>query len=437
MINKARIIDVAKNIAIVLLLCSTVFLLLQAVTTSPRHFLDGLFGSRSTVSEQESRKNAARAVPSLPIAIVLTGEDSDHFVAKYDYQAKERLYAQFSASLGEALGTSSSPKAIKEADWRTALRRAGVYFEYHRAMPLEVIALHLGTQFSSPAGEVLARRLFLGQFGSSLCLYYIDESDGSFYRMDTALSYSAVSERLKDSSLSRGSFAFEADGTEYSLLDPYFIFSKENAKINALSSSTALLSLESGLVSLESFGMNERASRNHPERDGSVVYVDGNKSLRISIDGSALFTVTGSGGLPVEHSGSYPTLNECIAAAAELVSTTLAPNSGIAEVGLIGVEPGVNRGSWTLSFGYYVNGVPLEVSNTGWCAKIRISGGYIVRAELIYRQYTLLTESLAIMPENMAVINAIQRDGGEPILIYSDAFGTVSGNWVLNSDSGV
>ena len=73
------------------------------------------------------------------------------------------------------------------------------------------------------------------------------------------------------------------------------------------------------------------------------------------------------------------------------------------------------------------------MANTGWCAKIRISGGYIVRAELIYRQYTVLSETLSPFSEDMAVIAAGQKGGGEPVLVYDDAFGSVSCKWILNT----
>lgn len=430
MTNKSRVINIVKNVVIVLLMISAVYLLLTAVVVTPTQFFDGLFGAPSDAPAAGNAGNAGSSVVSVPSTILTTNEVGIHYAVKYDYQIKSSIFASLSASFGEALGTSTSPVEIRESDWRSALRRECVYFDYLYSRPLSIIALHLGTSINPSVEDAAARRFILGNVDGELCLYYKDEYSGDYFRVGTALKYSAISGKIAGNALGQAVFAFESD-EKYELLDPYFVFADETVSAAAVSSITPFLSADTNLITLESFSMNSRTSLDYSESDGSVVYVDGNKMLRISTSGSALFTVTGSDGIPVEHSGGYPTLDDCIAAASGLIQKTLAVSSGDSEIGLIETEKNSGRGNYTLNFGYYVNGIPLEMENTAWCAKIRVSGGNIVRAELIFRQYTVSNDSLPVMSENFAVIAAVKKGGGEPVLVYVDSSGTVSCKWTL------
>lgn len=417
------------TLIIVLLLISAVCLLILA-TGADTEELFGWLLPETGVQDSGGLGSTESIVPSTPFAILLTDSGGAHSAVKYDAALKARAFSQFSAILGESLGSAGEARAITEKEWQAALKGQGVFFDYLYPLPLDLIALHVGASLNVSDTDFSVRRLFLGERSGSLCLYIRDEGRGAFYRMDTALSFAALNldQRAGDLALPRAGFAFSSKD-EHPLLDPYFIFSGETLQPAAADSAVLSVSLENGLISMETFFMNERASKRYDEADGSVVYVEGSSSLRISVSGSVIYAVTGSGGIPVEN-GSRASLADCVSAAASLVSKTVAASSGAAQVALTDIER--SSGGYTISFGYYVNGIPVVCRGMGDCAKVRISAGNIVRAEFLYRSYALNGLSLSPLPENLAAVIA-DKDGGEPLLVYEDAYGgPLTCSWILN-----
>lgn len=426
MMNRAKIADLIKNAVIVVLAISAV-LLFVTVTGDILYF-----------SPEETAATAASGVEgimtSVPhtIAVTIPSSDSgkksqaEHFAAKYSSADKSRLFSQFSISLGEALGSSFEPESIKEADWRAALSYPGVFFDYLYAQPLNLIAARHGTEISESYSGVTVRRLCLAVHSDTVWLYYIDDMTGNFRRMSTALSSEAFSSRLTVTDLSAARFAFEDSGDVLSEIDPYFIYSGEGITLSDVQSAAPVVTLESGLAKAETFSMNERSTTQYVE-DGDTVYVEGYKKLRLSPSGSVIFSASNSEGIPVNYSGASPTLYECVLSASAIVNQTIEGYRGDAEIGIteINFEP---NGNAVIAFGYYVNSTPLRFPGRDWCARIEISGGQIIRAELIYRTYTLQLSSFSPFPEDQnAIISA--NNGGAPLLMYEDSLGALGTNW--------
>lgn len=426
MIEKLRRIFMRCETAlIVLLFFSAVYLLFRATAGDASSYFERLLSGNSdeTVSDVTSSQGI---IPSCPFAIVLTGDNGEHSGAKYDMETKQRVFSMFSATLGEALGSFGEMGRIMERDWLDALGRQGVFFDYLYPLPLDILASHLGSGLSAYGdGEISVRRFILGEQDGQLCLYFKDEDGSVYYRAKTALSFSSLNlgQRIDDLGLLPCAFAFQEDDGKQ--LDPCFVFSGE--ELSPLDLTAAVpLGPEDAYASLGSFYMNAGAASVYNEQDGLQVYVEGGKSVRVNSSGFMLFTVTGIGGIPV-GGGEDPSLEECVYAAGQLVRSTLGNFCGAAETGLIDIER--NDTGYMLTFGYYVNGLPVQLQGSGWCARIRVSGDYIVRAELYFRGYELKGDSLSPLPERQAAVLA-SKDGGEPLLVYDDGE-TVGCSWIL------
>lgn len=429
MIDRVRKIFLRCETAIIVLLFfSAVYLLFRATAGDASSYFDRfLSGSTDeTVSDVTSSQDI---IPSCPFAIVLTGDDGGHSGAKYDHETKQRVFSLFSATLGEALGSFGEIGQISERDWLNALGRQSVFFDYLNPLPLGMLAAHLGSGLSAYGdGDISVRRFILGEQDGQLCLYFKDEESSVYYRAKTALNFSSLNlgQRINDLMLLPCGFAFQEE--DAGLLDPCFVFSGEEPAPVDLTAAVPL-GPEDVYASLGSFHMNAGAASVYNEQDGLQVYVEGGKSIRVNSSGFMLFTVTGTGGIPVSGS-EEPSLAECVYAAGQLVRSTLGTFCGAAETGLIDIEPNDTGSGYMLNFGYYVNGVPVQLKDTGWCARIRVSGNYIVRAELYFRSYELKSSSLSPLPERQAVVLA-SKDGGEPLLVYDDGE-KIGWSWILH-----
>ena len=432
--DKAKLIDLAKNLVIVFLLLSAVFLLFKAVVRSPKNVLesiDDFFGGSADVSAVSPLDNANAESAASPIFFLITAEDGSHYAVKYDSQIKSKIISQFSGYLGEALGSSIALRETSVEQWQTALSGSGVFFDYLYPQPLSAIASWLGTNITNDASNKKARRLFLGNDNGNLILYFISESDGTIYRCNTSSSFSSLAPKIAEYPLGTANFAFEL-GNEYANLDPYFIFSRESTSLQAVTVSSPVRdsSFDSAAL-LNYFGMNSHVASEYTEVDGSEVYVDGDKALRIEASGKVSFSATGNNGVLLSSNSGALTITDCISACYKITKNSIGLSSGDGAVGLVNVEGISTPSSCTITFGYFADGIPFTLPGGRYAARFEISNGAIVKAELYFRKYTLSGGSAMALPEKQ-VTAIVKSKGGEPILTYEDKTDSVSCTWIIN-----
>ncbi len=430
--DKAKLIDITKNFLIVLMTISALFLLFRAVTNEPGNIYEGLkelFGG-STETGSESLPGSTNPVHAAnPVFLLTTSVDGSHYAVKYDSQSKDKLVSQFSADLGEALGTLVSLREISEDNFREALGGTGVFFDYLYPQPLSALASWLGTEASGEVSAKTARRLFLGNDEGKMILYFFSEGDGKYLSGETALGFASVSDKIAEFPIGNANFAFELKG-QYETLDPYFIFSRENDTLRAVDVSSVLPD-NNGKDLLSYFGMNKNVASDYIEANGSVVYVDGEKTLRIESTGEVIFSVTGSEGVNLSPSSSVLTVEDCISACYEIAENSIALKSGDGIIGLVNVSGAADPDSCTVSFGYFVDGIPVTLPQNEYSASFHLRGGTIVRAELNYRNYTFSGGTVRALPEKQAAEIA-KAQGGEPVLTYEDKKNEVVCSWINN-----
>ncbi|MGI5984859.1 MAG: hypothetical protein GXY01_08045 [Clostridiales bacterium] len=451
--DRAKLIDTAKNYIIAYLLLSAVFLMFKAVVYEPDITLRSLisrFGSASENAEVSagSVKKPVRTSSSIPMFILVTdehstrhtvkyddNEDISHYAVKYDNDEKNRMFSLFSSALGEALGSSKDPEPISADEWKQALGGSGVFFDYLYPQPLSTIAVGLGTEITENLSSDIARRLFLGNVDGNLLLYYISEDSGTIYRCETASGFASLLSKIKEFPMGNAKFAFELHD-EYENLDPYFIFSGESTKIREVSAANPLrngLPDEEALTELLNlFEINSRIASQHPEgTDGSVVYVENGRSLRIDMAGKMLFSVTGKNGIVIPKSSDNLTITDCISMCSQIVENSIGQVSGEGEIGLTSIKNLSFPSSCSISFGYFIGGIPVTFPNGVYAANFQINGGAITRAEFRLREYTYSGDTTSAIPEKMAVA-IVKSKGGEPILTYGDQNDGVTCTWIIN-----
>lgn len=424
--DKAQRISRLKNLAIALLLVSALYLLYRAVFYEDSFLAGGIFGCAGTSQTQNSPSGMA-ALSEKPAYLLVTGLDHTHTAAKYNSDTRDKLLSQFSASLGEALGSAGDPKAVSTEEWQGALSGSGVFYDYLWPQPLSVVAGSLGTSANGAAASVSARRLFLS-VSDGVHLYYINAADGNAYRCTTALSAASLSAKLSDYHSGEAKFAFE-QGDAYQSLDPYFIFSGEDTSLDALTAGNPLP--DSGEVTklFTVFGMSSRTVSGNIEKGGSVVYVEGSRSLRVDTSGSVLFSVMDKSGVSIAYDGEL-TATEIISTCAGIAENTIGHTAGEAELVLKVYEADSDTGSINVEFGYMVDGIPITAADGSPAATFKVSNGMITRAELNFRKFAYTGDALTALPEAQSAAIAL-ADGGEPVLTYNDRSDGVTASWIV------
>jgi len=430
--DKAKLINNAKNCIIAVLFVSSIFLLFKAVfyeSSNDLSKMSSLFSGNSGKIASVSPGTESSELKAEPVFILVTAKDGSHYSIKYDSQSKNEMFSKFSAALGEALGSSGEPAQISMENWQKVLGGSGVFFDYLYPQPLAYIANCLGTQISGSASSKTARRLFLGGDNDKLVLYYIDESDGLFYSCNTASSFSTISSKIAEFPLGTANFAFEEK--DYSSLDPYFIFSHESGKIREISAANPLRSDFSPDDLLGLFGINSRTVNPYHEDDGSEVYVEGGKTLRIEASGKVLFSVTGNDGIPITSSSGDLTISDCLSVCSSITEKSVGLMSGDGNIGLAKILNSSVPSSSEISFGYFVGGIPISLPDANFAADFQINNGVIIRAELYFRKYTFSGNTIMALPEKQATAIA-EPLGGEPVLVYEDKIDGISATWIIN-----
>ena len=171
-------------------------------------------------------------------------------------------------------------------------------------------------------------------------------------------------------------------------------------------------------------GMNSNLVRDYPEADGSLVYVEGEATLRLGFDGVLRYTNRSAleGPSPISPSDAVELTRRILAGSAGL-------ESGVAELRLSYIYLDGSTGEYTLRYDYVVDGLPVSLAGREYAAEFKLSGGVLTSADIAFRGYGYTGAAERPLPSrlNAAVVRA--SGGGEPRLCYLDASGAVSACW--------
>ena len=213
-----RAVELAKDVLILFLTCSAVWLLIQTRMLEPLHNIlrEDMPQTQMGQTEGGSRIEAVRP---LRIAVNLTaGMETGRYGVQYDQGAADALFQQVAGLLAEGLSSAGQPERVNRYQWEEALTSCpGVYFDFQGDIPLQVLVGWLSGEESALDAHV--RRLVLSLWQNQVAFYYQDQRDGYYYRCLTEV---VTPQQLESALTGMGTngarFAFETD--LYQDLDP-------------------------------------------------------------------------------------------------------------------------------------------------------------------------------------------------------------------------
>lgn len=429
--NKLRVPEWVKNLLLVLLSVSAVFLF----TLSPLYLNSPLRGWTERIfpnKEGASSAPVSLTAAARPARIAVTNS-AGRYGVQYDIGASDILFDQTGALLGESLGSAGEAVPLTEDRWRSALRSEGIYFDFTGAIPFSALTGWLQGEENSAllAGDV--RRLLLapGEDGK-IWLYYQDAWEPErFFAHPTALNAEAHLTPVTSAFAPNGAkFAFEDPSLEHCY--PYtFITDGLNhaAVYSAASPATALggAGLDAALSGLSFSG----ALVTNYTVDSGTVYRAGEDTLLVTREGTLSYHGVDGSLYPVVSAGETPTLAEMIETTRQLLSAAVEPLCGDARLYLISARQ--EEGDTLITYGYSLNGALVWTGNEGWAAEFRLSGGLLTGFTLNLRSYTAGEASTPLLPAHLAAaaMTALGARNSELLLLYRDGGGdTISAAWV-------
>ncbi|MCD8100628.1 MAG: hypothetical protein LUE06_08660 [Oscillospiraceae bacterium] len=411
-----RSAEIVKSALIAVLVCTAALLLAKV------GYYDKLITRQSFESEVTAAADYGDDMTresAIPAAVIISFGEGERYAAAWDDTAVTSAFSRFAALLGEALGSAEAGEDITESDWRAALEEQGAVFDYCYPRRLDFLAQWLGTDAESDAGEHEARRVALIASEGGVELYFTD-TDGAFRRCSTAVSVQALTTALS---------AFEPNGAQFAYecgqdaLAPYTLMLPSKSEAQAVAAENPMSGYSAARL-FTALGMSGNAASPYTEPDGVSVYVDGEKTLRISPDGAVTYRCSSGG-------GSGATAYEAMTSAMELVYLTLGETSGDANVVLAGFEYDEEADEYTVRFDYVIDRCTVALADYDCAATVVVSSGVITRASLLLRSYSLTGESVELLPMERAAVAASVSGGGEMRLVYGDNGVSVTCGWAV------
>lgn len=430
-VNRRAMIEHGKTLLIILLFLSAFFLAektglfggeeqLAAVKEKIASVLRGSDGNGSLLSDREYAEAA------IPLVMTISPEAGTRYAVTYSAEV-EPIFHRFSAYLGEALGSAGIPETVTRAEWEKAVSGKGVFFDYVYPQNLRCIAAWQGTDVPAAAGSHYARRLFLAVETTGVTLYYIADDTDVIYRCGTALAEKAMETHLTVYQSNNASLAFENE--TYAALDPDTVILPGASEVRSVSVTNPGAAVNAEEV-LHLFGMNYITASYYLENDGSMVYLDGDSTLRIGTDGVIHFERgDGEGSAPEEWEGmvSLPDVVDGLLQTTEKLVKETAGDGGIT---LTQASYRQQQEEYTVTFDYSVDGMRVCLP-MGSAAEYTVSEGMITSAVVRLRQYQLTGETQTPLPIVQAAALVAASGGREPVQVYRDTGDSVTVSWMM------
>ena len=364
-----------------------------------------------------------------PLRCAVRASEGAGLYGTTDRETASVCFEKVGSLLAEALETAQAPEAIRDEEWRDALSGTMFFLDFGGQVPLSSLAQLLGVQTpeSLPAQ---VRYLTLNVRGGSdgAVLYYMD-ADRKLWRCGTDAEAAYLTALVTEWTANGFRFAYEealTDAAEPLLLAP-------SDTVPALEVSNALSTgaeadfdrIMEGV--LESLGFNAYRPGVYSESDGTKVYVEEERTLRVAGNGRMMYFDPVSANL----AGGEPDAVEKtarIAEAAHMVSEIMTAYLGDAELFLLDTGYDAERQQFTVRFGVECGGVRI-LTERGYAAALSFKESTLCAAELELRTYRRTGTNSAVIPASQALAAASRVEG---LGLYYRADGnTVKSGWFI------
>ena len=429
--RRLSLVELGKDVLIVALACSAVYLAGLAQVTNP---LERLWQEPEHTAAAGSSYMEIQAEAVHPVAMAAALEEAGgvaRYGVQYDDEAVSALFQPVASLLVEALSGAGAARPVTEAQWRQALATApGLYFDFGGEIPFSVLPAWLAGDTTSLEGTV--RRLVLTVAQGRAMLYWQDAEDGKFYAAEAGVvKTDHLDEAVAGLNGNGAYFAFESELCQG--LEPYTLLPAETPAPAVYQAVSPLRAGEQGLQEILEILAFPVGTVTYSAADQQVAR-SGNDTLRLLERGTVIYQADegGSGRFPVPFQGERPTAYEAAEACRALAQQVVAPYCGQARLALAGMtETGTG---WQVDFRYVLDGLPVFLEEGDVAASFQVMGGEITQFTLHLRGYTALDETSLLLPLRQALAALEAREGGaegaELMLAYFDRGGdTLSASW--------
>lgn len=411
-----RRIEIIKDILIVLLTVSALWLLLRSGLTNY------LIRQEDSVISTQQTQSVGWADTVRPLRMVATIEDGEHMLrygVQHDQETVDELFQQTASLLVEALANAGEPETVTRSQWNRALQRApGWNFDFQGEMPLPVL---LGWLSGEP-GELNAvvRRIVLTVEREQVVLYYCDATTGNYYRCRCDVITPAQLKSSVEGLSDNGAFyAFE--NKSYSDLDPDTLLTEDgyarpvylgaNPVSNGRSNLEVLMEdLGFPLAGCSFYSAEEEVARSGSEtvrldRTGIVEYKAGTDAGRFQVSG-----------MDDPEQECFLAVESCWRLAAQIMRN----RCGQVQLYLNHVEK--TPTGWEVIFDYCLDGSVVWLES-GHAAHFIVEEGKVSSFTMRVRNYQRSDQTQIVMPalQAAAAVSALGLDGQELALVYRDA----------------
>ncbi len=419
-----RIGEWVKNLLIVLLLCSALWLLADS----------HLFGRLPWELEQHQTGTVEQTpVPTagqvtLPLAVAVTNADGV-CGARYDTAAVSDLFQPLRPVLGEALMGAGQPQPVQPEQWRAALTApGGVWLELQGSVPMQVLCRWMAG-VDNPALTGSARQLLLCVEQEQVRLYYRQDEQTCHTCAVENVGAEYLNSVLQQAAPNGAEFA--AGRAEYGALAPQtLILSQtpqpvEYAAYNPLEGERDMgavlqaLSFAPGITTVYQTPEGQRAR-------------SGNDTLTISDAGRLSYERDGDEQrYPLAGSEEDPDSYRAVETARQLVCGITQKWGGTA-VYLQDVQRKAD--GWRIQFGYVLNATPVEIDDAGWCADVLVDDHGVASYEIVLRGYDATEKTTLLLPQLQAaaVLEKMGHAGSGLLLCYLDGGDSVRAGWMAD-----
>ena len=423
-------IETLKNIAIVLLLCSAIYLFYhsQVLFSSP-------YGQSGTISNlsngerpHEVQAEAARPIRMAVIAGIGTA-GSVHGI-QYNSGAVDTLFQQASTLLQEVLGSLSAPIETSEQQWQLALSStSGLYFDMLGAVPLSVLSGWLSEDIGASLDTPIRHFILTVGEDDSVHLLYQNADNGKFYTCNSSVVDNTRLLTLIEQYSDNGTeFGFQSNQIQN--LSAYTMISGITPVPHIYHAANPLSNTDT-LLSLLSFDSPTNSVYTSPN---GIVVRNGADTLRIYDNGVVAYQGDiSSSRYPISSQYEIPTLFDAVEFCRQLTQNSIGRYSGDARIHLISAEEVDNN--LLIRFGYSLNGTLVQFPDDGAASEFLVSDGSISNFTLRFRNYTMSEKTTVLLPEDLAIVamSSMGYSGNELLLSYYDNYTTqLTADWVAN-----
>lgn len=428
MSKKRRVIETLKNLLIVALVCSAVWLLRESQVFR----VSGVLEAPAHNQENRPQKSGdSAAVLPLHMAVMSQGGCCG---VQYDSHELSTMFDRMAPVLNEALSGAGSPEPITPEEWEMLLiSNPGIYFDFQGVLPLQVLSAWLSGQ-ENPVLTAKTRHLLLAVGErEQVVLAYRDEDSGQYYVCPAQLvSINHLNSVVAQVAPNGAVFACQA--ADYArALAPYTIITSQTPQPQEYAATNPIPAGEEQRLTelLEALAFPLGITTIYETPEGRRAR-SGNDTLSVSNSGLVTYYST-----PEEQrypvtapEGSSPVF-AVVDSAARLVRSVIDLWQGDARVYLDRVEA-EEQDRWRLEFRYALDGVPVQTGQRGYAASVLVERGYITEFEMQLRTYTALDQTTLVLPQKQAAAAMVElgKTGGQLQLCYQDSGELAKAGWI-------